>query len=112
MRDVLRRTNPPYAVSVVTFPDGTSVLMGSATQVQALHFQGGDSVPEKAEILLRAAVAAVLNADSPGVNFSWTSAQVIDAVNAALASQDATTIINLASQLDGDNNAPGGCPLN
>jgi len=105
-------TNPPYAVSVVTFPDGTSVLMGSATQVQALHFQGGDSVPEKAEILLRAAVAAVLNADSPGVNFPWTSAQVISAVNAALASQDATTIINLANQLDGDNNGPGGCPLN
>jgi len=105
-------TNPPYAVSVVTFPDGTSVLMGSATQVQALHFQGGDSVPEKAEILLRAAVAAVLNADSPGVNFPWTSAQVISAVNSALASQDATTIINLADQLDGDNNGPGGCPLN
>ena len=105
-------TNPPYAVTVVTFPDGTSVLMGSATQVQALHFQGGDSVPEKAEILLRAAVAAVLNADSPGVNFPWTSAQAISAVNAALASQDATTIINLANQLDGDNNGPGGCPLN
>jgi hypothetical protein len=33
-------------------------------------------------------------------------------VNAALASQDATTIINLANQLDGDNNGPGGCPLN
>jgi hypothetical protein len=86
--------------------------MGSATQVQALNFQGGDSVQEKAEILLRAAVAAVLNADSPGVNFPWTSAEVIDAVNAALASQDATMIINLAAQLDADNNGPGGCPLN
>jgi hypothetical protein len=105
-------TNPPYATSEVTFPGGTSVLMGSATQVQALNFQGGDSVQEKAEILLRAAVAAVLNADSPGVNFPWTSAQVISEVNAALASQDATTIIDLADQLDGDNNGPGGCPLN
>jgi hypothetical protein len=104
--------NSPYATSVVTFPDGTSVLMGGATQGQALNFQGGDSVPEKAEILLRAAVAAVLNADSPGVNFPWTSAQVASAVNAALASQDATTIIDLADQLDGDNNGPGGCPLN
>jgi len=53
-----------------------------------------------------------LNADSPGVNYPWTSAQVIAAVNAALASQDATTILNLATQLDRDNNGPGGCPLN
>ena len=57
-------------------------------------------------------MAAVLNADSPGVNFHWTSAQVIDAVNAALATQDATAIINLAGQLDADNNGPGGCQLN
>ena len=97
---------------MVTFPGGTSVLMGSASQVQALNFRGGNTIPEKAEILLRAAVAAVLNADSPGVNYPLTSTQVIDAVNAALASQDATTIINLANQLDGDNNGPGGCPLN
>jgi hypothetical protein len=32
-------------------------------------------------------------------------------VNAALASQDETTIVNLANQLDGYNNAPGDCPL-
>ncbi len=104
--------NPPYATHVAGLGDGATVLMGSATQVQALSFQGGDTVPEKAEILLRAAVAAVLNADSPGVNFPWTSAQVQAAVNAALASQDATTILNLANQLDRDNNGPGGCPLN
>ncbi len=105
-------TNPPYANFLVTFPGGTSVLMGSATQVQALNFRGGNTLPEKAEILLRAAVAALLNADSPDVSYPLTSQQVINAVNAALASQDATTIINLANQLDADNNGQGGCPLN
>jgi hypothetical protein len=104
--------NAPYATWVVTFPGGATVLMGNATQVQGLQFQGGSTVPGKAEILLRAGVAAVLNADSPGVSFPWTSAQVQAAVNAALASQDETTIINLANELDEDNNAVGGCPLN
>ena len=102
--------NVPYASHTVTW-DQTSVLMSNATQVQALNFQGGDTVPEKAEILLRAAVAAILNADSPDVNYSWTSVQVIGAVNDALASKDITIILNLATQLDHSNNAPAGCPL-
>ncbi len=102
---------PPYATYTVTFSDGSTVQMGGATQVQALNFQGGSTVPGKAEILLRAAVAAVLNADSPDILYPLTSSQVIKQVNAALASQDPTIIINLAGLLDGDNNGPGGCPL-
>ena len=91
---------------------GGSAVMGAATLVEALRFGGGDTVADKAEILLRAAVAGVLNADNPGVDYPWTSAAIVDAVNAALASQDPVQIINLAGQLDGDNNGPGGCPLN
>jgi hypothetical protein len=101
----------PYAAHLAKW-DQESVAMGSATQVQALSFQGGDTVAEKAETLLRAAVAAVLNAAHPGVAYAWTEQEVIDAVNAALAGQDPTTILNLAAQLDRNNNAPGGCPLN
>jgi hypothetical protein len=102
----------PYASHVAALDGGGSAVMGDATLVEALQFGGGDTVADKAEILLRAAVAAVLNADNPGVDYPWTSAAIIDAVNAALASQDATQIINLATDLDGDNNGPGGCPLN
>ena len=54
----------------------------------------------------------MLNADNPNVDYPWTAAAVVNAVNAALASQDADQILSLAGQLDGDNNGPGGCPLN
>jgi hypothetical protein len=102
----------PYLSHVANLDSGGSAIMGSASLVEALQFGGGDTIADKAEILLRAAVAGVLNADNPGVDYPWTSASIVDAVNAALASQDATQIINLATDLDGDNNGPGGCPLN
>jgi hypothetical protein len=102
----------PYFTHIATLDSGGSVMMGSATLVQALQFGGGDTVADKAEILLRAAVAAVLNADNPGVDYPWTSTAIKDAVIAALQSQDPDQILDLAGQLDADNNGPGGCPLN
>ena len=60
---------------------------------------------------LRAAIAAVLNAGSPNVSYAVTSTQIINSVNAALASQNATTITDLATKLDGYNNGIAGCPL-
>jgi hypothetical protein len=55
-------------------------------------------------------VAALLNSAHPDVDYQYTTAQVIDMVNAALASQNRSTMLTLASQLDTANNA--GCPLN
>jgi hypothetical protein len=54
-------------------------------------------------------VASLLNASHPDVSFGSPSA-VIAAVNAALASGDADTVLALAGSLDEKNNA--GCPLN
>ena len=51
----------------------------------------------------------MLNADNPDVSYPSTSADIIAAVNDALASQDKDTILALATSLDRDNNA--GCPL-
>jgi len=76
---------------------------------EALDFPGGDTLREKAQILLRAAVAALLNASHPDVNYPRSESEVIDDVNNALASQDKDTIINLATALDNDNNL--GCPF-
>jgi hypothetical protein len=59
-----------------------------------------------------AAVAALLNSAHPGVDYALTTAEVIAAVNAALASCDRGTMIDLAEELDAANNAPDGCPLN
>ncbi|HUF69745.1 MAG TPA: hypothetical protein VMM79_13965, partial [Longimicrobiales bacterium] len=61
------------------------------------------------QILLRAAVASLLNAAHPDVNFSLTVAEVIDKVNTALATGDRARMLDLAEELDALNNA--GCPL-
>jgi hypothetical protein len=76
--------------------------------LDALNYQGGSTLQGAAEILLRAGVSAVLNAQS-GIGYPLNVTQIVTAVNAALATGDRTTIINLANQLNAFNNLP--CPL-
>jgi hypothetical protein len=83
--------------------------LGSSTLMQALAFRGGPMIDGAKQILLRQAVAAVLNAAHPDVDYPLTTAQVISAVNAALASGSRATILALAGSLDMMNNL--GCPL-
>jgi hypothetical protein len=91
--------------SAAAFPS-----LGSASLLDALSFGGGPGALGGARILLRAAVASLLNAAHPDVNFPSTIAEVIADVNAALASGDRSTMLALAGALDADNNL--GCPLN
>jgi len=84
--------------------------LANATLHQALSFHGGSSLEGKAGILLRAAVAGLLDASHPGVDYPRTVAQIIGDVNAALASNHQETLLSLASSIDKDNNL--GCPLN
>ena len=62
-----------------------------------------------AEILLRAAVAAILNASHPDINYPREVSDIIADVNEALVSSDREDLINLAKSLDEDNNL--GCPI-
>jgi hypothetical protein len=101
--------SPSQALSSVFSPTGLGTL-GSSTLHQALSFGGGSTITAKKQILLRAAVASLLNAAHPGVAFGSTPAQVVSAVNAALESNNKDTIVNLATVLDRRNN--GGCKLN
>jgi hypothetical protein len=94
--------------SVFDVPD--SYGLDNVTLLQALSFKGGSSTTAAAQILLRSAVAALLNSASPDVDYLLTTADVIAQVNAALASNDRSTMLALASQLDSYNNF--GCPLN
>jgi hypothetical protein len=88
----------------------TCTSLGNKTLLQALSLQGGNTFCQKVEILLRAGVAAVLNASSGGVSYPMTTAEVITAVNNAIASGDSSTVTTVAKQLDDNNNL--GCPLN
>jgi hypothetical protein len=92
------------------FSAGGLGSLGSSTLLEALSFKGGSTLTEAKQILLRAAVASLLNAAHPDVDFGASPAAIIAAVNAALSSGDRDTILDLASDLDARNNE--GCPLN
>jgi protocatechuate 3,4-dioxygenase beta subunit len=87
---------------------GANALNGSL--LDGLNFGGGSGVVGAKQILLRAAVAALLNASHPDVNYSLTKQEVINQVTTALNSGNRGTMLALASQLDTYNNL--GCPLN
>ncbi|HSK78235.1 MAG TPA: hypothetical protein VLQ45_17410 [Thermoanaerobaculia bacterium] len=84
--------------------------LGSDTLLGALSMKGGSTLEGAAGNLLRASVAALLDASHPGVNYPRTPASVLSDVDAALASGNRDAILSLASKLDADNNL--GCPLN
>lgn len=88
--------------------DAPAVFDG-VTLLEALSLKGGNSFDEKVEILLRAATAALLNASHPGVEYDLTPAQVIEQVNAAIATGDNTAVTDLATILDDLNNQ--GCDI-
>jgi hypothetical protein len=92
--------------SVFNVPDAFG--LDNKTLLEALNFKGGSTVTGAAQILLRAAVAALLNESHPFINYGYDGDVVAD-VNAALATGDRATILALAAELDAANNA--GCPL-
>jgi hypothetical protein len=84
--------------------------MDDITLLAALDGDGGSGVKGAAEILLRAAVAALLNSTHSVVDYPRTTAAIIADVNTALASNNRNIMLQLAKELDDDNNL--GCPLN
>jgi hypothetical protein len=84
--------------------------LGGYSLVAGLGFQGGNTLGGKAEILLRAAIAGLLNSSNDNVDYFYTTAALISSVNAALNSGDGAAMIALASRIDTENNK--GCPLN
>lgn len=80
------------------------------TLMEALRYKGGSKAIGAARILLRHAVAAVLNAAHPDIAYPMPSASAIIAdVNAALDGLNRDTILGLKNQLDEYNNR--GCSI-
>jgi hypothetical protein len=93
--------------SVFDVPDEYG--LDNKTFLQALKFNGGPGQIASARILLRAAVAGLLNAASPDVDYVLSEAEIIARVNVALES-GRNAMLTLAAELDMYNNL--GCPLN
>jgi large repetitive protein len=77
--------------------------------LEALALKGGNGPQGARDILLRAAVAALLNGAHPGVEYPMTAPEVLVRVNDALAGGNRGAMLSLATLLDGYNNL--GCPL-
>ena len=73
----------------------------------ALSYGGGSGLEAAKQILLRQAVAALLNAAHPDVDLRSTTAEVIAAVNAALGSGSRAAILATKDELTAANEA--GC---
>jgi len=73
------------------------------TLIEALKFGGGNNTIGMARILLRAAVAAILNVAHPDMEYQYEGDVIAD-VNTALLSLDRTTMENLKNELDEYNN--------
>ena len=97
-----------------TIPAQLDGVVGKMTFLDALQGGGGPGLNGAVKILLRAAVAADLNAAHEDVGYPYRRLQdpfrIQSQVNAALHSLDRQTMLDLAAVLDAANNL--GCPLN
>jgi hypothetical protein len=93
----------PYTPNNTTLTSvfGANALPG--TLLGALNFQGGPGDIGAKQILLRAAVASLLNAQGTTTFTCLTPGQVMAMVTAALNSGSRDTILALATLLDGYN---------
>ena len=114
--DSWQEANPSQLVKS-KFSAATATV-ANETLLEALQGGGGPGVDGASKILARAAVAAWLNAANDDLGYPWQRFDVglggrpklVPTVNAAFASGDRDTMLDLASRLDADNNL--GCPLN
>lgn len=87
---------------------------GGKTFEEALSFKGGTGLDGAFQILMRASVAAYLNAAHEGVGYPLRRfdepGEMKDMINTALASGSRAQMLDLARKLDMYNNL--GCPLN
>lgn len=89
--------------------DQFTTVLPDDTLIEALNYRGGSRVEGAAQILMRAATAALLNEDKFGDDYPpyTTEQELINAVMSALNSNNRATMIELAEALDYRNN--GNC---
>ena len=87
-------------------------LVPDDTFLEALNYNGGAGVAGATNILLRAAVASLLNSVSPDVDFLVSTGHVVDTTITRIETQYRPTLLKRADYFDSLNNNIGGCPLN
>ena len=103
---------PPYTPDTNLrdiFVTNPVTLIPDDTLLEALNYPGGPGVAGATQILLRAAVAALLNASSPDVSFPVSVGHVVDTTILRIETQYRPTILIRATYFDSINNLY--CPL-
>jgi hypothetical protein len=83
--------------------------LGEISFIEALEFKGGKGINAAARLLLKQAVAAVLNYEHDGVDYE-PSTSIVIIVLMALQTSNRGFILSIKNMLDSWNNE--GCPLN
>ncbi len=93
-------------VQGVTAADATCIRgLSTDTFLTALLYPGGNTLCDKAQLLIKQAVGGVLNGAHGNIAYPVDNVATLGAqVNAALASCDATTMLTLQQTIDGYNN--------
>jgi hypothetical protein len=94
---------PEQLVGSVFLVNGSGVD-GSATLLQALDWSSGNTLVAAKQKMVRQAVAALLNAAHPDVEYPLTEAQIKAEVNTLLQSNSRDAVNAYANLLDGYNN--------
>jgi len=100
---------PSAGIGTVFSSAGAFPTLADDSLLDGLSYHGGTGAIGGARILLRAAIAALLNEAHPDVDYSVDG--VVALVNAALGTGDRDTMIALGGLLDDANNGADGCPL-
>jgi hypothetical protein len=96
-------TSDQQLKEIFEFPTELEDLENSSL-LEALKFKGGKGIEGKARILLKQAVAALLNAAHPDVNYSLNVSEIIIHVNDTLRSLNTTEMLELKDVFDEYNN--------
>lgn len=86
-------------------------LVPDDTFLEALNYGGGSGIAGATRILLRAAVASLLNSAAPDVDFAVSTGHVVDTTIDRLETEYRPTLLKRADYFDSINNGSGGCPL-
>jgi hypothetical protein len=95
--------------SVFDIPGEFSSIAGDSL-IEALSYGGGPTDLDAAKLLLHHAVAAVLNAAHPDIDYPFSESGIIGDVNDALDSSDRGTMLGVKGTLSAGNEL--GCPIN
>lgn len=100
---------PSTTLAAAGFVNTEGIDPTSYSLRNALEFSGGPTLEDAERNMVKHAVAALLNAATPGVNYPWSEGQVLGEANDALATNNRQALNVQKDEFEAMNSQ--GCPL-